>query len=247
MKKSPNVIALLCGRGGSQSVKDKNLYPVLGRPMLVYPLLAAKRSRTIDKVFISTDSIRMQEIAAAHGAHVIDRPPHLATATAQHVDTLIHALDVIRARGETIDFLVVLMCNCATLREGVIDECVEKLIADENADSCVTGYIENDHHPYRVKKMSASGYLTTWIDLKSEEVSTNRQDLPACYILDHAIWVLRTSTCFPPNGQKPWTFMGNNICFVDNHGSCDIHSYEDIQYTEQYLKEQGWSEETKTV
>ena len=37
-----NNIALLCGRGGSVSVCDKNLYPVLGRLMMMYILLAGQ-------------------------------------------------------------------------------------------------------------------------------------------------------------------------------------------------------------
>ena len=78
-------IALLCGRGGSVSVRDKNLYPVLGRPMMMYPLLAAKAAKHVDETFLSTDSERMKALARENGVSVIDRPVELATATAQHV------------------------------------------------------------------------------------------------------------------------------------------------------------------
>lgn len=224
-------IALLCGRGGSVSVRDKNLYPVLGRPMMVYPLLAAQAATKIDEVYISTDSIRMQEVARENGVSVINRPSGLATATSQHVDTLIHALEHFRNEDVEVRFLIVLMCNCATYPSGLIDRCIIRLESDPSADSCVTGYINNDHHPYRVKKMGKDGYLRTWIDLSFISVSTNRDDLPDCYILDHAMWVLRVATCFPPNGQKPWGFMGKKVLFEENRGSRDIHSMEDLQYT----------------
>ena len=235
-------IALLCGRGGSVSVRDKNLYPVLGRPMMVYPLLAAQAATQVDTVYISTDSTRMQEVATENNVSVINRPSALATATSQHVDTLTHALEYLRSEGVKTRFLIVLMCNCATYPPGIIDRCILRLESDPNADSCVTGYVNNDHHPYRVKKLGEDGYLSTWIDLSSISVSTNRDDLPECYILDHAMWVLRVATCFPPNGQKPWEFMGKNILFEENPGSRDIHSVEDLQYTEAYLRNQGWDE-----
>ena len=238
----PKTIALLCGRGGSVSVRDKNLYPVLGRPMMLYPLLAAKGSKRIDAVYLSTDSERMKSVGREHGAKIIDRPPELATPTSQHVDTLIHALAHLAAEGIEVGILAVIMCNCATYPPDLIDTCIERLENDPHADSCVTGYIENDHHPYRVKRMGADGYLQTWIDLSAVNVSTNRQDLPACYILDHSIWVLRVPACFPASGQKPWTFMGKRILFADNPGSCDIHSAEDILYTEKYLRDHGWTE-----
>lgn len=235
-------IALLCGRGGSASVRDKNLYPILGRPMMLYPLLTAKASKYIDAIYLSTDSERMKAIGRAHGARIIDRPAELATPTSQHVDTLTHALAQLKGEGITPRFLVVIMCNCATYPANLIDACIERLENDANADSCVTGFIENDHHPYRVKRMGPDGYLRTWLDLTHLAVSTNRQDLPPCYVLDHSMWVLRVATCFPPIGQKPWTFMGKNILFMENPGSCDIHSMEDILYTEKYLRDHGWTE-----
>jgi len=235
-------IALLCGRGGSVSVRDKNLYPVLGRPMMLYPILAAKAAKRLDGIYLSTDSARMKQVGRENGIEIIDRPDELATATAQHVDTLVHALDWLAAKGVEVRFLVVVMCNCAIYPPGLIDACIERLEADPQADSCVTGYVENDHHPYRVKRRRDDGYLGTWINLDDIAVSTNRQDLPPCHILDHSLWVLRVATCFPPRGQKPWTFMGNNILFMNNPGSCDIHSEEDILYTEKYLRDQGWTE-----
>jgi CMP-N-acetylneuraminic acid synthetase len=39
------VVALMIGRGGSTGFPGKNLYPVLGRPLMAYPLMAAAASR----------------------------------------------------------------------------------------------------------------------------------------------------------------------------------------------------------
>ena len=134
-------IALLCGRGGSVSVKDKNLYPVLGRPMMVYPLLAARASKRIDDIFLSTDCEKMKDVGRQYDIHIIDRPLEYAMATSQHVDTLIHALECFKKEGFSVKYLVVLMCNCATYREGMIDACIERLESDPKADSCVTGCV----------------------------------------------------------------------------------------------------------
>jgi hypothetical protein len=78
--------------------------------------------------------------------------------------------------------------------------------------------------------------------MRDMQVSTNRQDLPPCAILDHSLWVLRVNSCFPPRGQKPWTFMGERILFLANDGCRDVHALEDITYTENYLRAAGWEE-----
>lgn len=52
-----NVI-LLTGRAGSKSIKSKNVYPVLGRPLAYYPINAAKQSKddAIEKMNSNPDA-----------------------------------------------------------------------------------------------------------------------------------------------------------------------------------------------
>lgn len=52
---SDMVVAILLGRKGSKGIRDKNRTNLLGRPAFHYPILAAKNSRYIDKIFVSTD------------------------------------------------------------------------------------------------------------------------------------------------------------------------------------------------
>ncbi|HMZ27589.1 MAG TPA: cytidylyltransferase, partial [Elusimicrobiota bacterium] len=43
--------ALLLGRDGSQGFPGKNTHPLLGRPLMAYPLLAARAAKTVDGVY----------------------------------------------------------------------------------------------------------------------------------------------------------------------------------------------------
>ena len=45
-----SVAALLLGRKGSTGLPGKNLRPVLGRPLVAYPLLAAQASGHVDRI-----------------------------------------------------------------------------------------------------------------------------------------------------------------------------------------------------
>jgi len=49
------IAALLLGRGGSTGLPGKNTRAVLGRPLMAYPLLAARDARSVDRVYVSTD------------------------------------------------------------------------------------------------------------------------------------------------------------------------------------------------
>ena len=56
----------MIGRKGSIGFPGKNVYPVLGRPLAAYPLLAAKDSANIERIFVSTDSPELMTIAKEH-------------------------------------------------------------------------------------------------------------------------------------------------------------------------------------
>jgi CMP-N-acetylneuraminic acid synthetase len=75
------IAAILFGRKGSVGFPGKNLYPVLSRPLCIYPLLAAVNSKKIDKIFVSTDDEEIMKIGKEYGAELIDRPAYLANAT----------------------------------------------------------------------------------------------------------------------------------------------------------------------
>ena len=238
-------IALLTGRGGSVSLPDKNVLNVLGRPMMAYPALMAKTARLIDDVYLSTDGEALKRVGRELGLKIIDRPPELALPTSQHRDAIEHALDHLAANGIKPNILVVLLCNVGTQRPGMIDECVQKLIDNPELDSVVTIDERNEYHPLRAKRRSAGGLLEPFVTPVGK-VSTNRQDLEPCYFLDHTFWALRVSTCFGKHtsGQPPWDFMGNRIYGLPNKGAIDIHSVEDMAYTEAWLRQQGWTEST---
>ena len=49
------ICALMIGRSGRTGFPKKNVKEVLGRLLCEYPLIAAKKSKNIDKLFVSTD------------------------------------------------------------------------------------------------------------------------------------------------------------------------------------------------
>ena len=96
--------AILFGRKGSIGFPGKNLYKVLGRPLLYYPLLAAKYSSQVDQIFVSTDDEEITEIANAWGAETpFVRPTELANDYTATVPVVAHAIEACRTLGWKFD------------------------------------------------------------------------------------------------------------------------------------------------
>lgn len=49
-----NIVALVTGRGNN-TLKDKNIINVLGKPLMAYPCIAAKQSKFINHFYVSSD------------------------------------------------------------------------------------------------------------------------------------------------------------------------------------------------
>ncbi|MBU0580541.1 MAG: NTP transferase domain-containing protein [Candidatus Margulisbacteria bacterium] len=231
------VVALLTGRGNN-TLADKNILPVLGKPLLYYPANAGKRSKYIKEFYVSSDDHKILDIAGELGYKRIVRPQELAAPNAQHVDAITHALKKMKAEdGIEPDILVVLMANSATIKSGWIDKCLEIMMNDNEVSAMVPVYEDSDHHPFRAKSIGSDGYLNTFIDFKGQQISTNRQDLAPSYFLCHNFWVLNVKkSIFQEDGQKPWSFMGSKIKPYIVEKTIDVHDMEDLLKTEKWLR-----------
>lgn len=231
------IAALLTGRGNN-TLKDKNVLPVLGKPLLYYPAMAAKTSKYVTDLYVSSDDEKILIAAEEIGYKRILRPEELAKPDSQHVDAIIHALKFMEEKDKLIpDILIVLLANSGIVKSEWINESIENIIYNPEVSSSVPVYKEQDHHPFRAKQIDVNGFLVPYFDFSGKEISTNRQDLVPNFFLCHNFWTLniRKSIFSDEEGQKPWTFLGNKIKPIVIKESFDVHTEEDLKRTEEWL------------
>ncbi len=234
---SKKIAVLITGRGNN-TLKNKNIIPVNGMPLMAHAALEAKKLKNIDKYYISSDDDNILNVGMDLGYIRIKRPDHLGLPTTPHGDAVKHALQVMEIRdGFKCDILIILMANCATIKAKQIQECLD--ILNQNVDvSTVSPVVQNnDHHPFRAKRINKEGLLDTFIPLSGNKIASNRQELEPNYFLCHSFYVLRVEKCFHKDGQPPWDFMGNMIKPYLVDYSLDVHSEEDVWLTEKWLND----------
>jgi CMP-N,N'-diacetyllegionaminic acid synthase len=247
------IAALVTVRGGQTGFKDNALLPLLGRPILAYPYLAAAQARHVDRVFFSTDGPEIQDVGTNMGMEVVDRPHELSLRAVGHPEVIQHALSQITARYEQPEILVVMLGNVATHEVGIIDKCIALLRENAHVDSCVTVSQRNEYHPLRAKSVLGRHLRCTsrpearfdeivpYVEAEGK-ISTNRQDLEPVYFLNHAVWALRPECClFTEGGQWPGAFMGETVVGIETDHGIDIRTIEDVAYSERWLTNHGWS------
>lgn len=241
------IAALLLGRKNSQGLKDKNVTPILGRPLTLYPLLAAKQSRAIDKIYLSTDSDAIREVCAPYGVETIERPAELASNTALLEDAIVHGFkEITKRNGKEPEIIVLLLSNAATVPLGGIDEGIGLLKARPELDSVASVSQWNQYTPVRARVIGSDGLIANYLpDSMMEDVSCDRNTSGDIYFVDASLCICRPRCMDLEKGIKPFRWLGRRIHPIRQKGGLDVDDAPGLAMTEQWLKAHGFSE-TKT-
>jgi len=241
----------MIGRAGSVGFPGKNLSPVLGRPLCAYPLMAAKASRYIDRIYVSTDSKGIVDVARTYGAEFIHRPPELATKEALGEDVFAHGYREIakrlEAEGGRIEFMVLLFANAATISGDLIDQGIEKLRANPTFDSAVSVSVYNMWSPLRARKLGADGCLHPFVPIETfgdpSTLNCDRDSQGNVYYADMGVSIVRPR-CLEhlERGLLPQKWMGQHISPILSWGGCDVDYEWQLPLVEHWLRKHGVEE-----
>lgn len=242
------ICALMIGRAGSAGFPGKNIYPVLGRPLAAYPLMAARASCHVERLYVSTDSPEIMEIGRQYGAELIDRPADLATKSALGEDVFAHGYFEIKKRlateGQEIELMVLLFANGATVTGALIDEGVETLRADASLDSAVTTSVYNMWSPLRARKLGEDGCLHPFVPFETfgdpATLNCDRDSQGDVYFADMGLSVVRPH-CLESmkEGLLPQKWMGQRIYPIKSWGGCDVDYEWQLPSVEYWLRKHG--------
>lgn len=239
------IYALMLGRKGSSGFPGKNTMPVLGRPLMAYPLLAAQGSKYIDGIFVSTDSPEIRQIGEEYGATYIERPPELATKTALGEDAFRHGYNWIRDNvNADVELIVLLFCNAATVTSALIDEGIEALRANPEIDSAVSVSRYNMWSPLRARKVNAEGLLDPFVPFETfgdpKTLNCDRDSQGDVLFADMGVSIVRPR-CFEhmEDGLLPQKWMGRKIYPLRQEAGCDIDYEWQVPGVEYWLKKYG--------
>jgi CMP-N-acetylneuraminic acid synthetase len=122
------VVAIIPARAGSQRLKDKNIYPLNGKPLLAYAIEACKHSKYISDVYVSSDGDNILEMASTFGAKTLKRPTDLAEDKIPKIVAVRHAAKIISMEVGHIDVVVVPQANSPQIKAEDIDKGIDMLL-----------------------------------------------------------------------------------------------------------------------
>ena len=214
------VLALIPARGGSKGLPRKNVRMVGGRPLIAWTIDAARASRYIDRLILSSDDEEIMRAAQEYGCEVpFRRSPELATDECGTMDVVTDALQ----RCPGYDWIVLLQPTSPLRTTDDIDGAIRQC-ATQQASACVS-VCQAEQSPYWMYSIQ-DGRLKP---LLSASAVTRRQDLPPLYVLNGAVYVARV----PWLVQNPGFLAAETVAYpMPATRSLDIDTEQDIRIFE---------------
>ena len=229
MYNNQRILALIPARGGSKGIKDKNIVPLLGKPLISYSIEAGKASKYIDTIVVSTDNQEIAEVAVLYGADIpFLRPKELALDTSKTIDAVIHAIDLINSKKPVYDVLILLQPTQPLRTSFDIDRAIETYFENDENDLASVSLVTD--HPLLIRSISENGNL---IPLLQKNSTCRRQDMPPYYRINGCIYINKIKEL-----NYNTSFNDNLVPYImpQNH-SIDIDCIDDLHIAEMYLRE----------
>lgn len=234
---------LVMAKEGSIGLPGKNLWKIKSRSLLGWTVDDAKRSKLVDRVYVSTNGNQTAKMAEGLGAEVILRSDELAK-NENFMEAVDHAVRDIKRKDPSLDIIAIPQCVVPFRDPDIFDRCFSFLLEHQDYDSAVT-VRKVPYIPEALMKIE-KGDLVPYFPQAQDKVSGSRQD-SAGYEIDHAVECFRYRSWENRKaGFKPWNYLGRRIKGIEQHGfnhNCfvDVHELDDIRWLEFIVDHLGFS------
>lgn len=217
-----SILAIIPARGGSKGLPRKNVMELGGMPLLSWTIQAAKRSKYVDRVILSSDDEEICAVAKDYDCDVpFIRPSELASDTSDSASVVSHALE---QAGTGFDIIILLQPTSPFRNEKNIDDALEQFVYNEALS--LVSVAQLNKSPEWLFSLNSENNRLSQLFLNNGLV-TRRQDSQKAYFLNGAIYIF----------DKNYFIKSNR--FIDEHtlayvmetsASLDIDTIEDFNY-----------------
>lgn len=227
------ILVTICARGGSKGVKNKNIRPMLGKPLIAYTIETAKKWKRANRIIVSTDSDEIANISREYGADVpFKRPAELATGAAPKIPVIQHAVRYLKEIENDEYDVIVDLDPTSPLRDVEDLENAYELMVTKKPKTLVSVCPSRRNPYYNMIEVDSNGYAH--VSKKSDIVFVRRQDAPVVYEQNASIYIYWAESIFKLDSD----ITDKTIVYVmPRERSIDIDSETDFKLVTLLMQE----------
>lgn len=175
-------ICLICARGGSKGIPNKNIRNIAGKPLISHTIESALNSKLFSHVVVSTENKKIADISKKYGAEVpFMRPKKLAQDDTPIGDVFIHAINKLYSLGYKFDIFVNRDCTVPFIKNSDMKQVIG-LLKRKKCDAVYGVYRQHLNPYFNMMEINKTGYLQLSKKLKKRPKS--RQKAPIVFQLN---------------------------------------------------------------
>lgn len=210
------ICALIGARSGSKGVPNKNVRLLNGFPLLAYPITAARLSKYIDRVILSTNDDFIGSVGKRFGAEVpFLRPQEFAEDGSTDYDWINHTLQWLKNDNYEPDILVHLRATTPLINPTNLDQAILYFMTDNQATSLRSAHTLQES-PYKMFVKDGL-YFKSFMQGEGDFFNKPRQSFPTVYAPNGYVDVLRREVIESGSlhGNKILAFETEQVIEVD--------------------------------
>ena len=188
------ILCLISARGGSVGIKNKNISNFCGKPLISWSINQAKRSKILDNIHVSTDSIKIAKIAQKYGAEIpFLRKKNLAnTNTSKFLVWKDALLQIEKQKKIKYDYFFDLDCTNPLRSVSDIDNMIRSFFKNsKNIDALITVCHSRKNPYFNMLEKDELNFLKP--SKKIKKWPTSRQTSPQVYDQVASMYLLKTN------------------------------------------------------
>jgi hypothetical protein len=213
-----------------------NSAEVMGRPLAAYPLMAAKGSSYVRRLYAQTSSPVVARVAAQYGAASLVPPEPVGDARLSDEALIAHGwrqiVEDMKAEKDVPELLVLLFANTGAVSSPLIDEGVQALLDDAALDSAATVSRYDRWTPRRALRETPEGRLLPYAERATDSGAAWFPDWGAVVVRPRVLDMLTPASV-------PLAYLGANILPLKQLGGGPVDRAWQVPKMEYWLKKQG--------
>lgn len=229
------IVALLVDPDDSPDFPDDSA-EVMGRPLAAYPLMAAKGSEFVRRLYAQSHSPAVSRVAAQFAVHALIPPKAPEGGRLSDEALIAHAwpqiVDDLKAEKTAPELVVLLFANTGAVSTRLIDEGVQALLDDPALDSAATVSLYDRWSPRRAMRENAAGKLEPYAECVPDAGDPWFPDWGAVVARPRVLDALRADS-------KPLAYLGKSVKPLKQVGGGPVDRLWQVPKMEYWLKKQG--------
>ncbi len=233
-----NILGIIPARGGSKAVPRKNIKKLCGKPLLQFTFEAAKQSKYIDQLILTTDDAEIAETGRSIGMEVpFLRPHNFASDHIPLIEVVRHASRYFEEMGQKMDVVMSIQPTNPFLSTDTIDRAIA-LWLDTRCDSVTTVAKIGKGHPYITKRIKSDQRIENFCAVPEASQVRQRQDREPAYYLTGGLYLRTRALIESDTADTHHLGEDARAVLVDEIEAIDINTLFDFEYAEWLMNKQ---------